>query len=37
MVEAEVVDFIDDFDNDKDEGKIESPRSKNWRGGIVRA
>ena len=29
VLEAEVVDFIDDYENDEDEGKIESPPSKN--------
>ena len=36
MVEAEVVDFIDDYTNYKDEGTFESPPSNNGRGGIGR-
>ena len=36
MVEAEVVDFIDDYDNDENEGTFEiTPSKKSW-GGIGR-
>ena len=37
VVEAEVVDFIDDYANNEDEGIFESPPSKKRRGGIGRA
>ena len=37
VVEAEVVDFIDDYYNDEDEGTFEIPPYNNSRGGIFRA
>ena len=37
VVEAEVVEFINDYVNGEDEGAFESPLSKKRRGGIVRA
>ena len=37
MVESEVLDFIDDYENDEYEGTFESPPSKKRRGGICRA
>ena len=37
VVESEVVELIDDYDNDEDQGKTESPLSKKRRGEIGRA
>ena len=37
MVEAEVLEFIDDYANDEYKGIFESPPSNNSRGGIGRA
>ena len=37
MVEEVVVEFIDDYKNDEDEGKFDSPPSNKRRGGIGRA
>ena len=37
VVEAEVVDFINDYDNDSYEGTIESPQSKKKIFGIIKS
>ena len=36
LMEAEAVDFINDYENDENEGTFESPPPNNWRGGIGR-
>ena len=36
MIEAEVVDFINEYTNEECKGAIESPPSKNRRSGILR-